>query len=87
MRATISFDDHIGEAAKRRASEEGLSLSAYIVRLLQNDLSISKADSTPPPFKLLVVGHGDPPPPIDLSKTSSILSDEDILQFGGFRKE
>jgi hypothetical protein len=32
MRTTISLDDDLGEAARRRARREGLSLSALVAR-------------------------------------------------------
>jgi hypothetical protein len=77
MRTTISLDDRLGEAARRRAADEGLSLSAFIARALAEAMARSEAPVAAPPFRLVTVGGGGPRAGIDLDRTSDILVAED----------
>jgi hypothetical protein len=77
MRATISLDDRLGRAAKRRAAVEGLSLSAYIASLLEGAISVKPTDAPSPPFRLVTVAGGGPRPGIDLDRPNQILLAED----------
>lgn len=82
MRTTISLDDRLGEAARKRAAEEGLSLSAFIAKALRDVLSRSPQADAPPPFQLITVGGGGPGPGVDLDRTSELLVAEDGERYG-----
>lgn len=55
MRTTISLDDRLAEAVRRRAAATGTSVSAFIARILDDSL---KRVERPPerPFRLVTVG-------------------------------
>lgn len=77
MRTTISLDDRIFEAVKRRAAERGLSVSAFIAKVLDDAM---KRDLRPPqerPFRLVAVGGGGPHPGVDLDRPRELMVAED----------
>lgn len=82
MRTTISLDDRIGEAARRRAEEEGLSLSAYIARLIAAALAIPQSAAPAPPFQLITAGGSGPSRGVDLDRTSTLLEEDDVERYG-----
>ncbi len=82
MRTTISLEDPLGRAARERAAAEGLSLSAYIARLLRGALTRQEEPEEPPPFTLVTVGGGGPLPGIDLDRSTQLLVDADEERFG-----
>jgi hypothetical protein len=77
MRTTIIVDDRLGEAARARARREGLSLSAFVARALEEHLAERPAQIESPPFRLVTVGGGGPRPGIDLDKISELLVSDD----------
>ena len=81
MRTTISLDDHLGQAARERARQEGLSLSAFVARALQQALATHDGAHDIAPFRLITVGGGGPRPGIDLDRTSALLETDDIDQY------
>jgi hypothetical protein len=85
-RTTISLDDDLGEAARRRARREGLSLSALVARALRTLLAERSQRSDAPPFRLVTVGGGGPRPGIDLDRTSELLVAEDEASYGDGRR-
>lgn len=82
MRTTISLDDRLGRLAKRRAAAEGLSLSAYIARLLESALTANEARAATPPFRLVTVAGGGPRPGVDLDRPNELLIADDEARFG-----
>ena len=82
MRTTISLDDRIFEAVKRRAAAKGRSVSAYIAGVLDDAV---KRDATPtekPAFRLITVGGGGAFPQVDLDKPRQLLVAEDEERYG-----
>jgi hypothetical protein len=83
MRTTISLDDRIFEAVKRRAAEEGRSVSAFIAAILDDAL---KRDPRTPederPFRLVTVGGGGPYPGVDLDRPRELMTAEDEERYG-----
>jgi hypothetical protein len=77
MRTTIFLDDNLGKAARRRARQEGLSLSALVARALRTLLTEQRARTEGRPFRLVTVGGGGPRPGIDLDRTSALVVAED----------
>jgi hypothetical protein len=82
MRTSISLDDNLGRAARRRARQEGLSLSALVARALKALLTDRGARTDRQPFRLVTVGGGGPLPGVDLDRTSAIVVAEDEVSRG-----
>jgi hypothetical protein len=53
MRTTISLDDRIFEAVKRRAAAEGRSVSAFIAAVLDDALKRDQRPREERPFRLV----------------------------------
>ncbi len=81
MRTTISIDDRLGERVKRKAAREGLSVSAYIARVLDDALKRTEARPAPA-FRLVTVGEGGVLPGIDLDKPGTLMVAEDEAEYG-----
>ena len=82
MRTTISLDDNLGKAARRRARQEGLSLSALVARALESFLTDRVQGDEGPPFRLVTVGGEGLQPGVDLDRTSELVLAEDEAAFG-----
>lgn len=81
MRTTISLDDRLGQRVKRRAAEEGVSVSAFIARVL--DDALKRTETRPAPaFRLVTVGEGGVHSGIDLDKPSELLVADDEAAYG-----
>jgi hypothetical protein len=77
MRTTIIVDDRLGEAARARARREGMSLSAFVARAIEEHLARQPVKTKAPPFRLVTVGGGGPRPGVDLDKISELLVSDD----------
>jgi hypothetical protein len=86
MRTTIFLEDDLGEAARRRARREGLSLSALVARALRTLLAERRPRRDVPPFRLVTVGGGGPRPGIDMDRTTDLLVAEDEASYGDGRR-
>lgn len=81
MRTTISLDDRLGERIRRAAADRGLSVSAFIACVLDNELK--RTDEVPAtPFHLVSVGKGGVYPGIDLDKPRTLLVADDEASYG-----
>ena len=87
MRTTIFLDDDLGKAARRRAREEGLSLSALVARALRSLVTERPQSRAGPPFRLVTVGGEGPQPGVDLDRTSELLVAEDEAEFRSSRRD
>ena len=76
MRTTISLDDRLAERVRRKAAEEGLSVSAFIARTLDDAL---KRQTLPkaPPFRLITVKGEGLHPGIDLDRPRTLDVEDD----------
>lgn len=81
MRTTISLDDRLAEQVRSRASEEGLSVSAFIARVLDDGLKRRRPHPTPP-FRLVTVGEKGVLADIDLDRPRALVAEEDERIFG-----
>ena len=81
MRLDISLDDQLAKRLDRAAAEEGLSVSAFIAKTL-DDVLVRREPSRPPPFRLLTVRGGRPRDGVDLDRPRAIDAAEDEIQFG-----
>jgi hypothetical protein len=85
MRTTISLDDRLAEQVRRRAAREGLSVSAFIARVLDDALKRQPATGPPPPpFRLITVKGEGVYPGIDLDRPRALetAEDEEFAQRG-----
>lgn len=82
MRTTISLDERVLEAVKRRAAADGRSVSAFIAAVL--DDALKRSDEPPPerPFRLVTVGSGGPLPGVDLDRVRELAVAEDEERYG-----
>lgn len=81
MRTTISLNDRLAEQVRRKASEEGLSVSAFIARMLDDGLK--RGEPRPKRrFRLVTVGEGGVRPGVDLDRPRALLAEEDETYFG-----
>ncbi len=76
MRTTISLDNHLAERIRRRAAEEGLSVSAFIAKSL-DDILKRESPVPSPPFKLLTVKGKGPAPGLDLDRPRALETADD----------
>ena len=82
MRTTISLEDRIFEAVKRRAAAEGRSVSAFIAALFDDAMKRDLRPEEKRPFRLVTVGEGGPYPEIDLDRPRELMVAEDEEQYG-----
>ncbi|HXV61698.1 MAG TPA: CopG family transcriptional regulator [Vicinamibacteria bacterium] len=80
MRTTISLDDRLAEQVRRRAAKEGMSVSAFIARTLDDALKRQTAREVPP-FRLVTVKGEGVRPGIDLDRPRSLEVHEDETLF------
>ena len=85
MRTTISLDDRLGAAVQRRARASGLSVSAFIAKILDDALKRPSPRSALP-FRLVTVGGGEVRSGIDLDRPRQQEVDEDEAAFAPSRK-
>ena len=81
MRTSISLDDRLAERVKNRAAAEGMSVSAFIARILDDALKRQEARPAPP-FNLVTVGGEGTYPEIDLDRPRTLLVAEDEARYG-----
>ena len=82
MRTTISLDERLAAQVRRKAAEQGLSVSAFIARVLDDAMK----KHTPPavrPFRLVTVKGGGPQPGIDLDRPRALEIADDEAAFTG----
>ena len=80
MRTSISLDDRLAERVRRRAASEGLSVSAFIARILDDALKRPEV-SPSPPFRLVTVGGEGTYPDVDLDRPRTLLVAEDEARY------
>lgn len=82
MRTTISIDQNVLEAVKRRAAREGRSVSAYIARVLDEATKTPDTPIEEPPFRLITAGGGGPFVGVDLDRPRELLVADDERRYG-----
>ena len=82
MRTTISLDDRIFEAVKRRAAAEGRSVSAFIAGVLDDAIKQDNPPTEERPFRLITVGVGGPYPQVDLDRPRELMVADDEERYG-----
>ncbi len=80
MRTTISLEDRLAEQVRRRADEEGSSVSAFIARTLDDALK-QTAPRPSPPFRLVTVKGEGLHPGIELDRPRALVAEDDEAIF------
>ena len=81
MRTSISLEDRLAERLRRRAAAEGISVSAFIARIVDDALKRPKVQPSPP-FRLVTVGGDGTYSGVDLERPRSLLVAEDEERYG-----
>jgi hypothetical protein len=82
MRTTISLDDRLAERVRRKAVEQGLSVSAFIARTLDDALKRDAIPPVEPPFRLVTVKGPGLRPGVDLDRPRALEVAEDEEAYG-----
>jgi plasmid stability protein len=77
MRTTISLSDGLAADIKRRAAEQGVSVSALIESLLRDALHAKPRPRTVPRFRLVTVAGRGVVEGVDLDRAARIVEAED----------
>ncbi|MDE0191444.1 MAG: ribbon-helix-helix domain-containing protein [Gammaproteobacteria bacterium] len=81
MRLTISMDDRLADEVRRAAMARGLSVSAFIARILDDALKRPEPTQAKP-FRLITVGGEGPRPGVDLDRPRELESRDDEARYG-----
>lgn len=81
MRTSISLDDRLARRVRREAADQGLSVSAFIARILDDALKRPEVRPTPP-FRLVTVAGEGVYPSVDLDRPRALLAAEDEARYG-----
>jgi hypothetical protein len=81
MRTTISLEDRLAERVRRKAAEEGLSVSGFIAKTLDDSLKRQEAAGEAPPFRLVTVRGEGVFPHVDLDRPRALETEEDEVAF------
>lgn len=83
MRITLSLDDKLADALKKRAVETGKPFKDVVNETLQAGLTAIQNLPTPKPFKVEPHSMGGPLPGINLDKANQLageLEDEELVR-------
>lgn len=80
MRTTISLEERLGRQVRRKAAAQGLSVSAFICKVLDDALK-QRTQSKPPRFRLVTVRNARVRPGVDLDSPRSLETQEDQARF------
>ena len=82
MRTTIFLDDRLAVQVRREAAVQGLSVSAFIGKTLDDAIN-RREPAVARPFRLVTVGGGGPNPGIDLDRPRALEAADDEFRFAG----
>jgi hypothetical protein len=85
MRTTITLDEQLFEAARRLAVGRDRSFSAVVQDALRTYLALIEKAPSKQHFTLVTFRGRGPAAGIDLDRTSELLEQDDIEQFGRHR--
>ena len=81
MRTTISLDDRLAKQVRREAKSQGISVSAFIAKTL-NEAMKRPQPSQVPPFRLITVRGVSVRPGVDLDRPRALFALEDETRLG-----
>ena len=79
MRTTISLDARLTMQVRSEAAAQGLSVSAFIAKTLDDAIK-RREPVMDKPFRLITVGGGGPNPGIDLDRPRALEAADDELR-------
>ena len=86
MRTTVHLDDGLLEDAKRRAAEEGTTLTQLLTRALRHEMARPRTQRPASPFRLVTYGSGGLVPGLTIERIPEVLEAEEavaVLPVGG----
>ena len=81
MRVTVSLEDRLAEDVRREATAQGLSVSAFIARIVDDALKRPEPTHVKP-FRLITVGGEGLRPGIDLDHPRELETGDDATRYG-----
>jgi hypothetical protein len=81
MRTTITLDDRLIAQLKRRAAEQGTSVSKLIEQAVRLFLRSPRTPTVPQAFELVTFGKGGRFSRHNIDKTSAMLEADDLERF------
>ena len=75
------MEDRLAEEVRREAGARGLSVSAFIARVVDDALK-RRQPAPRKPFRLITVGGDGPRPGVDLDRPRELESREDEERYG-----
>lgn len=89
MRTTLTLDDELATALKKRAFETGKSFKEVVNDALRAGLESEQALPRPKPYSLAPISLGAPLPGVDLNKALALageLEDDELARKQQLRK-
>jgi hypothetical protein len=85
MRTTITLDERLMAQLKRRAAEQGTSVSKLVEQAVRLLVRPPRAPAESPTFDLVTFGAGGRFSQRNVDKTSALIEADDIERFGAGR--
>ena len=85
MRTTITLDERLMAQLKRRAAEQGTSVSKLVEQAVRLFVRTPRAPAASPRFELVTFGKGGRFTRQNLDKTSALIEADDIERFAAGR--
>jgi hypothetical protein len=81
MRTTLTIDDQLAAALKKRAFETGRSFKEVVNEALRVGLDAENALPRPRPYRIKPVSMGQPLPGVDLDKASGLAGEREDEEY------
>lgn len=85
MRTTITLDERLNAQLKRRAAEQGTSVSKLIEQAVRLFVRSPRTPTASPAFELVTFGKGGRFSQHNIDKTSALLETDDLERFAADR--
>ena len=85
MRTTITLDDRVLAQLKRRAAEQGTSVSKLVEQAVRLLVRTPRVPDESPTFELVTFGAGGRFSRLNTDKTSALLEADDLERFASGR--
>lgn len=85
MRTTITLDERLMAQLKRRAAEQGTSVSKLVEQAVRLFVRTPRAPAESPAFELVTFGKGGRFTRHNIDKTSALIEADDIERFAAGR--
>lgn len=83
MRTTITLDERLMVQLKRRAAEQGTSVSKLVEQAVRLFVRSPRTPASPQVFELVTFGKGGCFSRHNIDKTSALLEADDVERFAG----